>query len=127
MEDIGEQGMRASLLVVFAKLGPLIEVHASNLKSWIRHCKCVIYQRHISYFIHHWYLQQADNSTDDLEVRVTLLEDDVTDLEEDVEEIRTDNILQDQRFLIIEGNVAENSNDVDGKFTLSLICYEVLK
>ena len=51
---------------------------------------------------------------------VTLLEDDVSDLETDVEEIRTYNILQDERFLIIEGNVAENSNDVDGKLALSL-------
>ena len=60
------------------------------------------------------FFKNADNSTDDLEVRVTLLEDDITDLETDVEELRTYNILQDERFLIIEGNVAENSYDVDG-------------
>ena len=69
----------------------------------------------------------ADNSTDDLEIRVTLLEDDVADLEADinglqdeVEEVETDNTLQDERFLIVEGNVAENSNDIDGKLVWSL-------
>ena len=60
----------------------------------------------------------ADNSTEDLEVRVTLLEDDVTDLEADVMELRLDNSQQDDRFLIIEGNVAGNSDDIDGKFEI---------
>ena len=59
--------------------------------------------------------QEADNSTDDLEVRVTVLEDDVTDLQDEVEELETDNTLQDERFNTVEGNVAENSNDIDGK------------
>ena len=58
---------------------------------------------------------QADNSTDDLEVRVTLLEDDVTDLQDEVQELETDNTLQDERFNTVEGNVAKNSNDIGGK------------
>ena len=52
-------------------------------------CKCANYQTQLLYFIYHRYIQSVDNSTDDLEVRVTLLEDDVSDLETDVEEIRT--------------------------------------
>ena len=58
---------------------------------------------------------------------MTLLENDVADLEADinvlqdeVEEVETDNTLQDERFLIVEGNVAENSNDIDGKLVWSL-------
>ena len=62
--------------------------------------------------------QLADNSTTDLEVRVTLLEDDVADLERDVEELRTDNTLQDERLNTIEETVAENANDIDGKWSL---------
>ena len=46
---------------------------------------------------------------------MTLLEDDVTDLQDEVEELETDNTLQDERFNTVEGNVAENSNDTDGK------------
>ena len=49
---------------------------------------------------------------------MTLLEDDVADLEMDVLELSTDNTLQDERFLIVEGNVAGNSEDIDGKFVL---------
>ena len=59
--------------------------------------------------------QLADNSTNDLEVRVTLLENDVTVLQVEVEEMETDiNQLEDE-LLLVEGNVAENSNDIDGK------------
>ena len=68
------------------------------------------------------FFQAPDNSTDDLEVRVTLLEDDVADLEagisvlqDEVEEVETDNTLQNERFLVVEGNVAGNSNDIDGR------------
>ena len=46
---------------------------------------------------------------------MTLLEDDVADLQDEVEEVETDNTLQDERFNTVEGNVAENSNDIDGK------------
>ena len=53
---------------------------------------------------------------------MTLLEDDVADLEADnnglrdeVEEVETANTLQDERFNTVEGNVAENSNDIDGE------------
>ena len=61
------------------------------------------------------YFQQTYNSTDDLEVRVTLLENDVSVLQDEVEELESDNTQQDDRFLIIEGNVAGNSDDIDGK------------
>ena len=57
----------------------------------------------------------ADNLTD-LEIRVTLLENDVTVLQDEVEEVETDNTLQDERFLIVEGNIAGNSDDIDDKF-----------
>ena len=58
-----------------------------------------------------------------------LLENDVSVLQDEVEEVETANTLQDERFLIVEGNVAENSNDIDGKlrdtsFTdLLPVCY----
>ena len=61
------------------------------------------------------FFQSTDNSTDDLEVRVTLLENDVSVLQDEVEELESDNSQQDERFLIIEGNVAGNSEDIDGK------------
>ena len=61
------------------------------------------------------YFQQADNSTDELELRVTWLENDVSMLQDEVEELESDNSQQDDRFLIIEGNVAGNSDDIDGK------------
>ena len=61
------------------------------------------------------YFQQADNSTDDLEVRVTLLEDDVTDLQDEVEETETDINQLDDGLLLVEGIAIENSNDIDGK------------
>ena len=47
---------------------------------------------------------------------MTLLENDVAVLQDEVEEVETDNTLQDQRFLIVEGNVAGNSDDINGKF-----------
>ena len=59
--------------------------------------------------------QEPDNSTDDLEVRVTLLEDDVTDLQDEVEEMETDINQLDDGLILVEGNVASNSNDIDGK------------
>ena len=59
--------------------------------------------------------QLADNSTDDLEVRVTLLENDVTVLQDEVEEMETDINQLDNEILFVEGNVAENSNDINGK------------
>ena len=54
------------------------------------------------------------NSTDDLEVRVTLLEDDVEDLQDEVEEVETDNTLQDERLNIMEDSINNNENDIDG-------------
>ena len=47
---------------------------------------------------------------------MTILENDVTALQDEVEEIETDINLHDQRFNTVEGNVAENSNDIDGDF-----------
>ena len=55
------------------------------------------------------------NSTDDLEVRVTILEEDVDDLETDVTDLITDDDLQDERLNTIEEIMNENSNDIDGK------------
>ena len=54
------------------------------------------------------------NSTDDLEVRVTLLEDDVADLQDEVEEVETANTLQNERLNIMEDSINNNENDIDG-------------
>ena len=54
------------------------------------------------------------NSTDDLEVRVTLLENDVTALQDEVEEVETDNTLQDERLNTMEEAVIANVNEIDG-------------
>ena len=56
------------------------------------------------------------NSTDDLKVRVTLLENDVSNLQDDVEEVETDNNLQDERLNTMEIILNENGNDIDGKY-----------
>ena len=64
--------------------------------------------------------QQTDSSTDDLEVRVKLLENDVSVLQDEMEELESDNSQQDDRFLIKEGNVAGNSNDIGGKLLRDL-------
>ena len=64
--------------------------------------------------------QQTENSTDDLEVRVTLLENDVSVLQDEKEELESDNSQQDDKFLIIEGNVDGNSNDIGGKLLRDL-------
>ena len=61
------------------------------------------------------FFQAPDNSTD-LEVRVTILENDVTVLQDEVEEMETDINQLDDGLLLVEGNVAENSNDIDGNF-----------
>ena len=58
-----------------------------------------------------------DNSTD-LEIRVTDLEDDVTVLQDDVEEIETDINQLDDGLLLVQGNVDDNSNDIDGDILL---------
>ena len=70
--------------------------------------------------------QSADNSTDDLEVRVTLLENDVTVLQDEVEEMETDINQLDYEILFVEGNVAENSYDIDGKLDHLLEHYKTL-
>ena len=57
------------------------------------------------------------NSTNDLEVRVTLLENDVSNLQDDVEEVETDNNLQDERLNTMELILNENGNDIDGKYS----------
>ena len=51
---------------------------------------------------------------DDLEVRVTLLKDDVADLQDEVEEVETANTLQDERLSIMEDSINNNENDIDG-------------
>ena len=48
---------------------------------------------------------------------MTLLENDVSVLQDEVEELESDNSQQDDRFLIIEENVAGNSDDIDGKLS----------
>ena len=45
---------------------------------------------------------------------MTLLEDDVADLESDVEDLITDDDLQDERLNTIEEIMNENSKDIDG-------------
>ena len=54
------------------------------------------------------------NSTDDLEVRVTILENDVTVLQDELEEVETDINLHDIRLINVEQSVTENQNDIDG-------------
>ena len=44
---------------------------------------------------------------------MTLLENDVTVLQDEVEEMETDINQLDDELLLVEGNVAENSNDID--------------
>ena len=51
---------------------------------------------------------------------MTLLENDVSVLQDEVEELESDNSQQDERFLIIEGNVAGNSEDIDGKLLFDM-------
>ena len=46
---------------------------------------------------------------------MTLLENDVSNLQDDVEEVETDNNLQDERLNTMEIILNENSNDIDGK------------
>ena len=65
---------------------------------------------------------------------MTLLEDDVTDLQDEVQEMETDINQLDDGLILVEGNVAENSNDIDGKPVRSLFgnyttmcCYSVEK
>ena len=60
------------------------------------------------------------NSTDDLEVRVTILEEDVADLESDVADLITDDNLQDERLNIMEESINENGNDIDGTTSVCL-------
>ena len=54
------------------------------------------------------------NSTDDLEVRVTLLEEDVADLQDELEEVEIDINLHDERLNIMEDSINNNENDIDG-------------
>ena len=66
------------------------------------------------------FFQSTDNSTDDLEVRVTLLENDVTDLQDDVQEMKTDINQLDGGLLLVWGNVEDNSNDIEGDILLKI-------
>ena len=50
---------------------------------------------------------------------MTLLENDVTTLQDEVEEVETDNTLQDERLNIIDEAVNQNGNEIDGKLTLT--------
>ena len=50
---------------------------------------------------------------------MTLLEIDVTALQDEVEEVETDNTLQDERLNIIDEAVNQNGNEIDGKITLT--------
>ena len=54
------------------------------------------------------------NSTDDLEVRVTILENDVNVLQDEVEEVETDINMHDIQLINVEQSVTENQNDIDG-------------
>ena len=46
---------------------------------------------------------------------MTLPENDVSNLQDNVEEVETDNNLQDERLNTMELILNENSNDIDGK------------
>ena len=48
------------------------------------------------------------------------LEADINGLQDEVEDVETANTLQDERFLVVEGYMAENSNDIDGNFIWSV-------
>ena len=58
----------------------------------------------------------SQNFTDDLEVRVTILEDNVADLELDVQDLGTDNNNQDVALNILDEAVIENTNDISGQY-----------
>ena len=47
---------------------------------------------------------------------MTLLENDFSNLQDDVEEVETDNNLQDERLNTMEIILNENGNDIDGKY-----------
>ena len=49
-----------------------------------------------------------------LEAHVTVLEESVADLENDMANTESANILQDQRLNIIETDVSDNENDIEG-------------
>ena len=71
--------------------------------------------------------QVADNSTDDLEIRVTLLENDVTVLQDDVQEMETDINQLDGGLLLVQGNVNDNSYDIDGDILLRIFENDLLR
>ena len=48
---------------------------------------------------------------------MTLLENDVTVLQDEVEEVETDNTLQDERLNTMEEAVIANINEIDGTIT----------
>ena len=77
--------------------------------------------------IHKWSFQLADNPTDDLEARVTVLKNDVSILHDDVGEMETVIGQLDDRFILVKGNVVGNTDDIDGNFYLKqrvLNCYQ---
>ena len=50
---------------------------------------------------------------------MALLENDVTALQDEVEEVETDNTLQDERLNIIDEAVNQNGNEIDGKIIMT--------
>ena len=52
---------------------------------------------------------------------MSTLEDEVEEVETSIEELRTDNALQDDRLNIIDEAVNDNENDIDGNKYM-LIC-----
>ena len=65
--------------------------------------------------------QACLNDTDELEAKVTVLEESVADLEgnvaaiaDEVDDVESHNILQDQRLNIIETDISDNENDIEG-------------
>ena len=55
------------------------------------------------------------------------MEDDVADLEVDVEELRTDDNLQDERLNTVEEAVIANVNEIDGRLKLTAADFKLVR
>ena len=54
------------------------------------------------------------NNTEELEARVTALEETVADLENDMDNVESVNILQEQTLNTLEIDISDNENDIEG-------------
>ena len=69
--------------------------------------------------------QNADNSTDELEARVTILDNDMINVEDAVDDLETHIDQQNDRINNIEDDVV-NSNNIFGIFLSYLITLDIL-